>query len=146
MNPLEASHPSMRTDIWAALHVSSPGSEVHDFARRQIPLSSFQPLADMLCMDEETLGMYLGISAETLVKRAKTGLFSLRESKRLYALIALLQAASELFGGDTQAAATFLRSPSRSFNSRAPSEMLDARGDASAVIDLIGRLEHGVIT
>lgn len=135
----------MRTDIWAAVHVSLPGNELHDVPRRQIPHSSFQALADLLCMDEGTLGMYLGISVETLVKTAKTGLFSVPDSTRLDALIAVLQSSVELFEGDVQAAAAFLRSPSRAFNSKAPLEMLDAGGDARAVIDLIGRLEHGIV-
>ncbi|MHC8378493.1 antitoxin Xre/MbcA/ParS toxin-binding domain-containing protein [Pseudomonas sp. MDT1-16] len=135
----------MRTDIWAALHVSSPGSELHDLPRRQISHSSFQALADLLCLDEETLGMYLGISAETLMKRAKKGFFSVRESTRLDSLIGVVQSSAELFEGDVQAAAAFLRSPSRAFNSKAPLEMLDAGGDAGAVIDLIGRLEHGIV-
>ncbi|MGE8188351.1 antitoxin Xre/MbcA/ParS toxin-binding domain-containing protein [Pseudomonas sp. NPDC086278] len=135
----------MRTDIWAVLRVSSPGTEHHDVPRRQISHSSFQALADLLCLDEKTLGMYLGISAETLVKRAKTGLFSVRESTRLDALIAVVQSAVELFEGDVQAGAVFLCSPSRAFNSKAPLEMLNAGGDARAVIDLIGRLEHGIV-
>ena len=135
----------MSTDIWAALHVSLPGTELHDFPRRQIAQSSFQALADLLCLDEKTLGMYLGISAETLVKRAKTGLFSVHESTRLGALIAVVQSSVELFEGDVQAAAVFLRSPSRAFNSKAPLEMLDAGDDAGAVIGLIRRLEHGIV-
>ena len=136
----------MRTDIWAALHLSSPGSELHHFARRQIPFSSFQPLADMLCMDKKTLGRCLGISPEILSRRAKTGVFSLREGRRLYALIAVVQACCELFEGDVQAARIFLRSPSRGFNSKTPLEMLITGADSSAVIDLIGRLEHGIPT
>ncbi|MGE8189005.1 antitoxin Xre/MbcA/ParS toxin-binding domain-containing protein [Pseudomonas sp. NPDC086278] len=135
----------MRTDIWAVLHVPLPGSEHHDFLRRQIPHSSFQALADLLCMDQKALGTYLGISDETLIKRAKKGFFSVRESKRLEALIAVVQSSVELFEGDVQAAAAFLRSPSRAFNSKAPLEMLDAGGDAGAIIDLIGRLEHGIV-
>jgi putative toxin-antitoxin system antitoxin component (TIGR02293 family) len=135
----------MSTDIWAVLHVPLPGTELHDFPCRQIAHSSFQALADLLCMDEKTLGMYLGISAETLVKSAKTGLFSVHESKRLDAQIAVAQSCVELFEGDVQAAAAFLRSPSSALNSKAPLEMLDAGGDAGAVIDLIGRLEHGIV-
>jgi putative toxin-antitoxin system antitoxin component (TIGR02293 family) len=135
----------MSTDIWAALHVSLPGTELHDFPCRQIAHSSFQALADLLCMDEKALGTYLGISDETLMKRAKTGFFSVRESKRLEALIAVVQSSVELFEGDVQAAAAFLRSPSRAFNSKASLEMLDAGGDAGAIIDLIGGLEQGVV-
>lgn len=77
------------------------------------------------------LGMCLGISAKTLGKRAKTGLFSVHESKRLDALIAVVQSSVELFECDVQAAAAFLRSPSRAFNSKAPLEMLNAKGRRS---------------
>lgn len=106
----------------------------------------FQSLAIMLGVDEETFGGDLRISPELISKRAKTGFFSLRESKRLYALIAVVQASCDLFEGDVQAAATFLRSPSRGFNSKSPLEMLLTGGNSSAVIDLIGRLEHGIPT
>ena len=140
-----ANRPPLRTDIWAALHLSSPGTEPHDYTRRQIPFASFQSLADLLITDLDMLGMCLGISAKTLGKRAKSGLFSVRESKRLDVLISVVQSSIELFEGDVLAAAAFLRSPSRAFNLKAPLEMLDARGDARAVIDLIGRLEHGIV-
>ena len=106
----------------------------------------FQSLANILGVDEETLGGGLWISPELLSKRAKTELFSLRESKRLYALIAVVQASCDLFEGDVQAAATFLRSSSWAFNSKSPLEMLLTGGNSSAVIDLIGRLEHGIPT
>ena len=136
----------MRTDILAALGLLSPGTQHHDLARRRMHYASFQSLADILDVDEKTLGRGLRISPELLSRRAKTGLFSLRESKRLYALIAVVQASCDLFEGDVQAAATFLRSPSRGFNSKSPLEMLLNGGNSSALIDLIGRIEHGIPT
>lgn len=136
----------MRTDILAALGLPSPGTQHHDLARRRMDYAPFQSLALMLGVDEETLGGGLRISPELISKRAMTGLFSLRESKRFYALIAVVQACCDLFEGDVQAAATFLRSPSRGFNLKSPLEMLLTGGNSSAVIDLIGRLEHDIPT
>lgn len=66
------------------------------------------------------------------------------ESRRLYGLIVALQASCELFEGDVQAARSFLCSPLRCFNSKTPLEMLITEEGTSAVIDLIGRLEHGI--
>jgi putative toxin-antitoxin system antitoxin component (TIGR02293 family) len=114
----------MRTDISVALGLPSPGTQLHYFACRRMLYAPFQSLANILGVDEETLGRGLWISPELLSKRANTGLFSLRESKRLYALIAVVQASCDLFEGDVQSAATFLRSPSRGFNSKSPLEML----------------------
>lgn len=136
----------MRTDILAALGLPSPGTQHHDLACRRMHYASFQSLADILDVDEETLGRGLRISPELLSRRAKARLFSLRESKRFHALIVVVQASCDLFEGDIQAAVTVLRSPSPGFNSKAPLEMLDARGHTGAVIDLIGRLEHCVVT
>ncbi|WP_150658062.1 antitoxin Xre/MbcA/ParS toxin-binding domain-containing protein [Pseudomonas fluorescens] len=136
----------MKPDIWVSPHSPSADIEPHDSARGQMPFSSFHHLADMLRMDDETLGMCIKIPPEKLSRRAKTGLFSLRESQCIYALITAVDASCELFEGDVQAAATFLRSPARHFNSKTPLEMLITGGDSSAVIDLIGRLEHGIPT
>lgn len=131
-------------EIWTTLNLHSPGAECHDLVQHCIPFSSLDQLADILCMDGETLGKYLSISPKTLSRRAKAGHFSLRENERLYALIAVVQASYELFEGDVQAASRFLSSPLRGLNSKTPLEMLNTGGKSSTVIDLIGRLENGI--
>lgn len=136
----------MKTDIWVTVNLPSPGTELHDVIRRRMPFPSFRFLAEMLCIDEDLLGKRMGISSELLSNATTVGFFSLWESRRLYGLIVALQASFELFEGDAQAARAFLRSPLRCFNSKAPLEMLITEEGTSAVIDLIGRLEHGIPT
>lgn len=136
----------MQADIWVTVNLPSPGVELHDVVRRRMPFPSFQFLAEMLCIDEELLGKHMGISSELLSNATAAGFFSVCESIRLYGLIVALQASCELFEGDVQAANAFLRSPLRCFKSKAPLEMLITEEGASAVIDLIGRLEHGIPT
>jgi putative toxin-antitoxin system antitoxin component (TIGR02293 family) len=111
-----------------------------------MPFPSFQFLAEILCIDEELLGKYMGISSELLSNATAAGFFPVCESRRLYGLIVALQASCELFEGDVQAAKAFLRSPLRCFKSKTPLEMFITEEGASAVIDLIGRLEHGIPT
>jgi putative toxin-antitoxin system antitoxin component (TIGR02293 family) len=136
----------MKIDIWVTVNLPSPSIELHDVVRRRMPFPSYQLLAEMLCIDEELLGKHMGISSELMSNAAAVGFFSLCESRRLYGLIVALQASCELFEGDVQEAKAFLRSPLRCFKSKAPMEMLITEEGASAVIDLIGRLEHGVPT
>lgn len=136
----------MKTDIWVTVNLPSPGIELHDVVRRRMPFPSLQFLAEILCIDEEMLSKHMGISSELLSKATTVGFFSLCESRRLYGLIVALQASCELFEGDVQAARAFLLSPLRYFNSKAPLEMLVTEEGANAVIDLIGQLEHGVLT
>lgn len=92
------------------------------------------------------LGKHMGMSSGLLSNATAEGFFSVCESRRLYGLIVALQASCELFEGDVQAARSFLQSPLRCFNSKAPLEMLITEEGTSAVIDLIGRLEHGIPT
>lgn len=136
----------MNTDIWATVNLPSPSIELHDVVGRSMPYPSFQSLSETLCIDEELLGKHMGISSERLSNATTVGFFSLCESRRLYGLIVALHASCELFEGDVQAARAFLLSPLRCFNSKAPLEMLITEEGASAVIDLIGQLEHGVLT
>lgn len=136
----------MKTDIWGTVNLPSPGIEFHDVVRHRMPFPPFQFLAEMLCIDVELLGKHMGISSELLSNAMTVGFFSVRESRRLYGLIFALQASCELFEGDVQAAGAFLCSPLGCFNSKTPLEMLITEEGASAVIDLIGQLEHGVLT
>lgn len=136
----------MKTDIWGTVNLPSPGVELHDVVRCRILFLSFQLLAEMLCIDEELLSKHMGISSELLSNATAAGFFPVCESRRLYGLIVALQASCELFEGDVQAARSFLQSPLRCFNSKTPWEMLITEEGASAVIDLICRLEHGIPT
>lgn len=136
----------MKIDIWSTVNLPLSGIELRDVVLRGMPFSSFQSLAEMLCIDEEMLGKHIGISSELLSNATTEGFFSLCESRRLYGLVVALQASCELFEGDVQAAMSFLQSPMRCFNSKTPLEMLVTEEGTSAVIDLIGRLEHGIPT
>jgi putative toxin-antitoxin system antitoxin component (TIGR02293 family) len=136
----------MKTDIWGTVNLPSSGIELHDVVRRRMPFSSFQSLAEMLCIDEEMLGKHMCISSELLSNARTVGFFYLCENRLLYGLIVALQTSCELFEGDVQAVMSFLQSPLCCFNSKTPLEMLVTEEGTSAVIDLIGRLEHGVPT
>lgn len=56
------------------------------------------------------------------------------------------QAAVQLFDGDQAASDRWLSEPAKALGGRTPLEALALEGGAEAVRDLIGRLEHGVIT
>ena len=80
-----------------------------------------------------------------LRSRAKVGRFNTVESDRLVALISVFQETLTLFEGDVSAAKEWLTSPVRGLGSKRPLEMLGTRVEANAVLDLIGRLERGVL-
>ncbi|EJM62359.1 putative toxin-antitoxin system antitoxin component, TIGR02293 family [Pseudomonas sp. GM50] len=87
----------------------------------------------------------LGMSRSTLARRAKDGRFTSVEGDRLYSLATVLDAAYELFEGDVSTARDWMISPARGLGRKAPLYMLRTRVETQAVLDLIGRLENGVL-
>jgi putative toxin-antitoxin system antitoxin component (TIGR02293 family) len=63
----------------------------------------------------------------------------------VYSIATIFDAAIELFEGDVLAVRNWMISPVRGLDGKAPMKMLGTRVESRAVLDLIGRLEHGVI-
>ncbi|AFT68843.1 hypothetical protein B5T_00558 [Alloalcanivorax dieselolei B5] len=66
------------------------------------------------------------------------------EQKEPYRFAEVLKAATDLFEGDKARARQWLLNPVRGLGGRRPIEMLATSAGAEAVLNLIGRLEHGV--
>lgn len=126
------------------LNIPLADTEINDFVDLCLPFSLFEQMAEVLSLSDAMLSQYLQIPTCTLTRTVGVGRFSVNESRKLTALIRVLNAANELFEGDVQAVRLFLTSPSRSLNSKPPLEVLSTEGGAIAVTDLIGRLENGI--
>lgn len=87
----------------------------------------------------------IGVSASTFARRANAGRFNTAESDRLVALIAVFEKACILFESDAGAARKWMPTPIRGLGRKRPLEMLRTRVETNAVLDLIGRLETGVL-
>ncbi|WP_242281313.1 antitoxin Xre/MbcA/ParS toxin-binding domain-containing protein [Pantoea deleyi] len=61
-------------------------------------------------------------------------------------LIRVLTAASKLFRDDRSRLVDWLETPAKALGGRKPAELTTTVAGAEAVINLIGQLEHGVIT
>lgn len=131
--------------IWASLGLPGRGSRLHDCIREGLPVDLLDRLASLLQMEKRVLRERMGISASTLARRAKVGRFTCAESDRLYSLTLVLHAAYELLEGDAEAVKKWMILPARGLGSKAPLEMLGTRVETQAVMDLIGRLENGVV-
>lgn len=66
-------------------------------------------------------------------------------SDRLRRVTYIYRAAIQLFEGDRRMARRWLRRPSRALGGDTPLEYLRTDAGAEEVLDLIGRLEHGVM-
>lgn len=130
--------------LWDSLGLPNRGSKLHECIRNGLPFSLLERLSISAGIEMRVLSESVGITRSMLARRAKDGRFTCIESDRLYSLTTILDAAYELFEGDVSTARDWMISPARGLARKAPLQMLRTRVETQAVLDLIGRLEHGV--
>lgn len=125
---------------------AAPGSpiELVPAIRRGFPTRSLDAVAKELGMSSPAVGALLGIPSRTLARRlqAKQS-FTSDESQRVFRLSRVLALATSALGS-LEKARRWLRSPSRVLEGEVPLQLLDTDVGADAVIEEIGRIEHGV--
>jgi len=102
-------------------------------------------ISSILQVERKVISQAIGVSLASLARIAKTGRLNTVESERLVVLIAVFEQALSLFEDDVSAATKWMCSPVRGLDSRRPIDMLCTRVETNAVLDLIGRLERGVL-
>ena len=104
----------------------------------------YNNLAALSGLSKKELAKVAVIAPATLQRRARAGKFNRDESDRLYRFAKILKAATDLFEGDMETARMWLRKPARGLGNRKPVDMLATSAETETVMELIGRLEHGV--
>ncbi|UVM36029.1 DUF2384 domain-containing protein [Pseudomonas sp. B21-017] len=137
--------PSVSGSIWEALGLPSRGTRLHDLIHVGLSFELLDEVAMRLQMQRADISNALCMSPAMLTRRAKTGRLNTAESDRLVALIAVYEASLSLFENDAVAAKKWMNSRGRGLGSRRPLDMLGTRVETNAVLDLIGRLERGVV-
>ncbi len=119
---------------------------VAEAIRQGFPVTVVDRLAKELEIPLQRLLRIIALPSATLARRRAKKRLSPQESDRLYRVVAAWAAALRLFEGDADAARRWLNEPARALGGRTPLENLDTEAGADEVRDLIGRLEHGVVT
>jgi putative toxin-antitoxin system antitoxin component (TIGR02293 family) len=111
---------------------------------------TYKSLADFVKASQlplASVAKWIDLPTSTLDRRKKSHQ-SLRpdESDRLYRLAQVFEKAVGLFEGDVTAAREWLTTPARGLGQQVPLELVQTAVGAQMVLDLIGRLEHGVFS
>ncbi|WP_280564168.1 antitoxin Xre/MbcA/ParS toxin-binding domain-containing protein [Chromohalobacter sp. 48-RD10] len=133
-----------KEDFWKSLGLPSRGPKLHEALSEGIPYQVYTKLASVSGLENKELARYVVIPPATLQRRAKAGRFSVDEGDRLYRFAEVYKSAIDLFEGDKEQASKWLLHPVRGLGGKRPVEMIATTAGAEAVLDLIGRLEHGV--
>ena len=121
----------------SALHVLIPAIRIG------LPYRSVQSLAKFLAASTEEVALSIGVPRRTLDRRRTEGRLDARTSEKV-ARLARVAARAEQVLGDVAEMRRWLRAPNRALGMATPLSMLDMDLGADAVLDVLGRLEHGV--
>ena len=133
-----------KDDFWKALGLPARGAQLHEALEKGVPYKVYTELATASGLESKELARYVVIKPATLQRRATAGRFKQDEGDRLYRFAEVYKSAVDLFEGDQQRARRWLLNSVRGLGGRRPVEMVATTAGAEAVLDLIGRLEHGV--
>jgi putative toxin-antitoxin system antitoxin component (TIGR02293 family) len=102
-------------------------------------------IAKAINVDLRRFAEFVDIKPATLTRRAKSGIFTPMESDRLYQFAEVFDAALELFEGNQDRASHWLNSPARALGGEVPITLLKTSTGANDVMQVLRRLEYGVL-
>jgi len=111
-----------------------------------LPYRTFGRLSKLMDVSASELGRVLHIPPRTLIRRKKSGSLSKEESERVLRLSRIVYAAFGLFEGNREAAVAWLKRKNRALGGETPLEMSSTEIGGEEVLNLVGRLEHGVFS
>jgi len=120
-------------------------SELRERIKEGLPYRSLEAVRERLRLSLPEAATVLHMPPRTLARRKQTRRLDAHESDRLYRIARIAAHAFAVFGTEDKAAA-WLRRPNRALNDEVPIHVLDTDVGARQVEDLLGRIEHGVVS
>ena len=113
--------------------------------RAGLPATTIQFLQRQIGITNSQLAATVNIPGRTLSRRAREGRLHSDESERVVRIARLFIRAVQVLG-DNDRARQWLKTPKRALAGVTPLEYADTEPGAEEVLNLLGRLEHGVFT
>ena len=111
--------------------------------KQGLPTVAFDKLRDQLGVSDNVLSKIVQIPKRTLNRRRQGGRLRTDESERLLRVARVYDKALDVFE-DKESAENWLKKPTRGLGYKIPLEYADTELGAHEVINLLGRIEHGV--
>ena len=130
-----------------SLGIPSDPLSVHSWIVAGIPPEIIIRLVESVRSDMKTICHLVGISKRTITRKLKNGTpLTPEQGSRVYSVIQALDATISLHNDDLAMAMAWLHCPAKGLGGEMPINLLTTASGAQAVIDLIGRIGHGVIS
>ncbi|MCE9954319.1 DUF2384 domain-containing protein [Aeromonas allosaccharophila] len=102
-------------------------------------------LAELMNTDSGLICRLAGISRSTVARKLRIEApLSISQGARVYGVVQALDAALSLNKNDTAKALSWLNRPAWGLGGVAPAELLTTQMGVQAVVNLVGRIQHGV--
>jgi putative toxin-antitoxin system antitoxin component (TIGR02293 family) len=111
--------------------------------RNGISSAAVDSLAKALHVTQSELAVALGIPVRTLARRKKEGTLNSEESAKLVRLARVIGRAEQVFE-DIDVALDWMKSGNAALAGATPLSMVDTDIGAESVMNMLGRIEHGV--
>ena len=120
--------------------------ELLDRVQSGFPYRAFERLQRNLRLETDELAALVQIPRRTLARRRVEGRLTPEESDRLLRVSRVFARALALFDGDVAAAHQWFATPAPALAGRTPLAVATSELGAREVENLLGRLEHGVVS
>lgn len=113
---------------------------------RGLPFAAFERLQHTLGLTAGEFAKVVAIPARTLIRRKSEGRLSLEESDRLVRVSRVFAHAVDVYEGNPDLAAEWMKSPIPALGGRRPIELVWSDAGTAAVDTILGRLQHGIFS
>ena len=121
----------------------SSSADFVSIVRKGLPFASLEFTRAAVRISQAELMAAVGVPRRTLARRRKQRRLSVGESERLLRLARVYARAVNVLG-EHERASSWLRRANRALGNVAPLSLLDTDIGTDAVLDVLGRIEHGV--
>ena len=116
-----------------------------ELVRQGISAKAVDSAVRVMGIGQTELCRALDIPERTLARRKKEGVLSRDESGKLVRLAQVIERAAEVFE-DEHSALNWLKCPNAALGGTSPLSLLDTELGSVAVVNTLGRIEHGVFS
>ena len=120
-------------------------ADMLDLVRTGLPYQALESIRERLELSLPEAAYVLHVPLRTLARRRHGRKLDAAESDRLYRLARIAAQAVAVLGTEAKAVA-WLRRPNRALNGAVPFGLLDTDLGSRQIEDVLGRIEHGVVS
>jgi putative toxin-antitoxin system antitoxin component (TIGR02293 family) len=119
--------------------------ELIPLLRQGLPFVVLERTMEAFALSRQEVAEILALPARTLSRRKQARRLGASESDRLYRFSRVLAHAERVLGSRAKAT-QWLHRPNQALTGQTPLALLDTDVGATAVCDMLGRLEHGIFS